>query len=152
MDINNLMQKIVLKVEEEDYKLDIPRIKNKKEKEKILKNLKIIRDAFKHNFLKYHKKPYLDRNGKKLSDKDSIFINEHNDIDMKDIFKNNEIKKAMSILSNYRKKIMNLNRFLSPLAGITADEASKAARNRINGGYKKSNKKRKKRKNKTIRK
>ena len=62
---------------------------------------------------------------------------------MKDIFKNIEIKKAMSILSNYRKN-NELNRFISPLAGITADEANKAARNRINGGYKKSNKEKKK--------
>ncbi len=144
MDIHILMQVIVLKLEKKDYKLDIHKIKNKKEKKKILKNLKIVRDSFKHNFLKYHKKPYLEKIGKKLSNKDITFINKHNDIDMTDIFKKNTIENAMSMLSDYRKKIMNISRFPSSLAGITAKEASDAARNRLNGGYKKSKKKEKK--------
>ena len=72
---------------------------------------------------------------------------------MGDVFKSGEITKAINILNRYKIKIKKINRFQSPLSGITAEEATQEARERQSkGGYKKSRKRKRKRKRKTKRK
>lgn len=72
---------------------------------------------------------------------------------MGNVFKPGEIKKAMSMINRYRKKIQKINKFQSPLSGITAEEATQEAIKRQGmGGYKKSRKRKRKRKRKTKRK
>ena len=151
MDVNKLFKEIIDNLEVKNYNIKIPKIKNKKEKDKILNNVHLIRDTLRHNYLKYRKKP----SGKVLSDGETKFIVKYEEEfgDMGNVFKTGEIKKAMSMLNRYRKKIQKINKFQSPLSGITAEEATREARKRQSkGGYKKSRKRNRKRKRKTKRK
>ena len=151
MDVNELFKEIVDNLEVKKYNIKIPKIKNKKDKNKILNNVALIRDTLKHNYLKYRKKP----SGKVLSDGETKFIVKYEEEfgDMGNVFKTGEIKKSMSMLNRYRKKIQKINKFQSPLSGITAEEATREARKRQSkGGYKKSRKRNRKRKHKTKRK
>ncbi len=151
MDVDKLFKEIVDNLEDKKYNIKIPKIKNKKDKNKILNNVALIRDTLKHNYLKYRKKP----SGKVLSDEETKFIVKYEEEfgDMGNVFKTGEIKKSMSMLDRYRKKIQKINKFQSPLSGITAEEATQEARKRQSkGGYKKSRKRYRKRKRKTKRK
>lgn len=155
MDVDELFKEIIKKLDDENYNIKIPKIKNKKEKDKILNNVALIRDTLYHNYLKYRKKP----SGNKLTKKESKFIKAYerdvlkNKPDMGNVFRTGEIKKSMSILNSYKKKLEKINRFQSPLSGITAEEATQEARKRQSmGGYKKSRKRKRKRKRKTKRK
>ena len=151
MDVNKLFKEIIDNLEVKNYNIKIPKIKNKKEKDKILNNVHLIRDTLRHNYLKYRKKP----SGKVLSDGETKFIVKYEEEfgDMGNVFKTGEIKKSMSMLNKYRKKIQKINKFQSPLSGITAEEATREARKRQSkGGYKKSRKRNRKRKRKTKRK
>tara|TARA_B100000927_G_scaffold280230_1_gene264564 strand:+ start:88 stop:546 length:459 start_codon:yes stop_codon:yes gene_type:complete len=151
MDVDKLFKEIIKKLDDENYNIKIPKIKNKKDKNKILNNVALIRDTLKHNYLKYRKKP----SGKVLSDGETKFIDKYEEEfgDMGNVFKTGEIKKSMSMLNEYRKKIQKINKFQSPLSGITAEEATREARKRQSkGGYKKSRKRNRKRKRKTKRK
>lgn len=156
MDVDELFKEIIKKLDDENYNIKIPKIKNKKEKDKILNNVHLIRDTLRHNYLKYRKKP----SEKKLTKKESEFIKAYerdvlkNNPDMGDVFRPGEITKAMNILNRYRKKIKKIKvRTLSPLSGITAEQATQEARKRQSmGGYKKSRKRKRKRKRKTKRK
>ena len=157
MDVDELFKEIIKKLDDENYNIKIPKIKNKKEKDKILNNVALIRDTLYHNYLKYRKNP----SGKKLTKKESEFIKAYerdvlkNDPDMGDVFKSGEITKAMNILNRYRKKIKKINRFQSPLSEWDAEKATTEARLRqrqSKGGYKKSKKRKRKRKRKTKRK
>ena len=151
MDVDKLFKEIVDNLEDKKYNIKIPKIKNKKDKNKILNNVALIRDTLKHNYLKYRKKP----SGKVLSDEETKFIVKYEEEfgDMGNVFKTGEIKKSMSMLDRYRKKIQKINKFQSPLSGITAEEATREARKRQSkGGYKKTRKRNRKRKRKTKRK
>ena len=153
MDVNELFKEIIDNLEDKNYNIKIPKIKNKKEKDKILNNVALIRDTLRHNYLKYRKKS----SGKVLSDGETQFIVKYEEKfgDMGNVFKTGEIKKSMSMLNRYKIKIKKINRFQSPLSGITAEEATQEARKRqrqSKGGYKKSRKRKRKRKRKTKRK
>ena len=153
MDVNELFKEIIDNLEDKKNKIIIPKIKNKKEKDKILNKVAIIRDTLYHNYLKYRKKPSV----KKLTKKESDFLRiyEKKFGDMGDVFKSGEITKAINILNRYKIKIKKINRFQSPLSGITAEEATQEARERqrqSKGGYKKARKRKRKRKRKTKRK
>jgi len=151
MDVNELFKEVIDNLEVKNYNIKIPKIKNKKDKNKILNNVALIRDTLKHNYLKYRKKP----SGKVLSDEETKFIVKYEEEfgDMGNVFKTGEIKKSMSMLDRYRKKIQKINKFQSPLSGITAEEATREARKRQSkGGYKKTRKRNRKRKRKTKRK
>ena len=157
MDVDELFKEIIKKLDDENYNIKIPKIKNKKEKDKILNNVHLIRDTLRHNYLKYRKKP----SGNKLTKKESEFIKAYerdvlkNKPDMGNVFRTGEIKKAMNILNRYRKKIkkIKVRTLRSPLSGITAEQATQEARKRQSmGGYKKSRKRKRKRKRKTKRK
>ena len=151
MDVNELFKEIIDNLDNKNYKIKTTKIKNKKEKDKILNNVALIRDTLYHNYLKYRKKS----SGKVLSDGETKFIVKYEEKfgDMGNVFKTGEIKKSMSMLNRYKKKIEKINRFQSPLSGITAEEATQEARKRQSkGGYKKSRKRKRKRKRKTKRK
>ena len=151
MNVDDLFKEIVDNLEDKKHNIKIPKIKNKKDKNKILNNVALIRDTLKHNYLKYRKKP----SGKVLSDGEIKFIVKYEEEfgDMGNVFKTGEIKKSMSMLDRYRKKIQKINKFQSPLSGITAEEATREARKRQSkGGYKKTRKRNRKRKRKTKRK
>ena len=102
MDVDDLFKEIVDNLEDKKYNIKIPKIKNKKDKNKILNNVALIRDTLKHNYLKYRKKP----SGKVLSDGETKFIVKYEEEfgDMGNVFKTGEIKKAMSMLDRYQKK------------------------------------------------
>ena len=150
MDVDELFKEIIDNLDNENYNIKIPKIKNKKEKDKILNNVALIRDTLKHNYLKYRKKP----SGKKLTKKETDFLRiyEKKFGDMGDAFKLGEIKKAMEILNSYKKKIKKI-KIPSPLSGITEKQATQEAiKRQKKGGYKKSRKRKRKRKRKTKRK
>ena len=159
MDVDELFKEIIKKLDDENYNIEIPKIKNKKEKDEILNNVALIRDTLYHNYLKYRKKP----SEKKLTNKESEFIKAYerdvlkNKPDMGNVFRRGEIKKSMSILNRYKKKIkkIKVRTLQSPLSGITAEQATQEAIERQRqsmGGYKKSRKRKRKRKRKTKRK
>ena len=152
MDVDELFKEIIDNLDNldnENYNIKIPkRFKNKKEKDKILKNIIEIRNGLRHNFLLYHKK----RSKLGLKPSELEEIEEYSKLDMGDIFTPGEIDRALNILNRYRKKIKKINRFQSPLSGITAKQATREAIKRKKGGYKKSRKRKRKRKRKTKRK
>ena len=91
MDVNKLFKEIIDNLKDENYNIKIPKIKNKKEKDKILNNVHLIRDTLRHNYLKYRKKP----SGKVLSDGETKFIVKYEEEfgDMGNVFNTGEIKK-----------------------------------------------------------